>query len=113
MSYPPDPVEIGMRSSPSRAPVRTAEPEKFRKRPVVIEAMHYDGSPASQSAIVTWTHGVAEGFFDGEYHLVIHTLEGPMRASVGDWVIRGVAGEFYACKPDIFEATYEPAEASS
>jgi hypothetical protein len=40
------------------------------------------------------------------------TLEGDMRVSVGDWVIRGVQGEFYPCKPDIFEATYEPARAT-
>jgi len=40
----------------------------------------------------------------------IATLEGVMRADVGDWIIRGVAGEFYPCKPDIFAATYEPVE---
>lgn len=43
-------------------------------------------------------------------HLEIRTLEGTMRADVGDWIIKGVQGEFYPCKPDIFEATYEPAE---
>lgn len=44
-------------------------------------------------------------------HLTIRTLEGDMRADLGDYVIRGVAGEFYPCKPDIFEATYERMEA--
>jgi hypothetical protein len=39
--------------------------------------------------------------------LIIHTLEGDMRADIGDWIIRGVKGEFYPCKPDIFDATYE------
>ena len=43
-------------------------------------------------------------------HLLIGTLEGTMAAAPGDWVIKGVAGEFYPCKPDIFEATYEPVE---
>ena len=43
--------------------------------------------------------------------VAIPTLEGTMRAEIGDWIIRGVKGEFYPCKPDIFEATYEPADA--
>ncbi len=47
--------------------------------------------------------------FDG-YSLTIRTLEGVMRADIGDMIIRGVKGEFYPCKPDIFEATYEPAD---
>jgi hypothetical protein len=45
--------------------------------------------------------------------LAVYTLEGVMKASVGDWIIRGVKGELYPCKPDIFEATYEPAAVSS
>ena len=89
----------------------------FRKRPIVIEAMLYDGSEASQAAIVTWTQGRAVGWFGGtypdgdRYYLDIGTLEGRMRADIGDWVIKGVAGEFYPCKPDIFEATYEQVKA--
>jgi len=85
-----------------------AHVQQFRKKPVVIEAMQYDGSEESQRAIVNWTNGKAEGWVDTEYHLVIRTLEGNHRANAGDWIIRGVQGEFYPCKPDIFEETYEP-----
>jgi hypothetical protein len=84
--------------------------QKFRKKPVVIEAMQYDGSMESQREIVNWTRGRAQGFFDLDYHLVISTLEGDMRADAGDWIIKGVKGEFYPCKPDIFEQTYEAAK---
>jgi hypothetical protein len=76
--------------------------------------MLYDGSEASQAAIVTWTRGTASGWFGGEdadsgdrYYLRIETLEGTMTADSGDWIIKGVAGEFYPCKPGIFAATYE------
>lgn len=57
---------------------------KFRKRPVVVEAYQTDKE------------------------MIIHTLEGDMRANVGDWIITGLRGEQYPCKPDIFEKTYEP-----
>ena len=78
---------------------------KFRKRPVVIEA-------------VIWT---GDNFEEMEAHfgrplcmsngkLVIDTLEGTMTASVGDYIVKGVHGEFYPCKPDIFNLTYEKAE---
>lgn len=95
--------------------------DKFRKRPVVIEAMQWDGSYEVQQRIVTWSAEVegqeawgepkVSGWFDGDYYLACRTLEGEMRANVGDWIIRGVQGEFYPCKPAIFEATY--AEAGS
>lgn len=81
-------------------------PQKFRKKPVQIEAMQY-GRPEDQAAIINWTDGKASGWFDADYYLEIRTLEGPMRANLGDWIIRGVQGEFYPCKPDIFAATYE------
>ena len=48
--------------------------------------------------------------YEGREPLIIHTLEGDMTASPGDWIITGVRGETYACKPDIFEETYEPVE---
>lgn len=78
---------------------------RFRKRPVVIEAMCYDGKNAM--AILAWaqTPEISEDFCGGG--IEIPTLEGTMRADVGDWIIKGVKGEFYPCKPDIFEATYE------
>lgn len=105
---------MGRAARYSQAPPPGEEGEplmpRFRKKPVEIEAMQYDGTDESQRAIVNWTNGRAEGWIDHEYHLVIRTLEGDMRASSGDWVIRGVKGEFYPCKPDIFEATYDPVE---
>ena len=84
-------------------------PRKFRKKPVVIEAMQWDGSMQSQAEIVTWSDGKVEGWYDSDYFLSVKTLEGDMKAIKGDWIIRGVKGEYYPCKPDIFAATYEPA----
>lgn len=86
---------------------------KFRKKPVVIEAEQWtnkpDPFPSSLDAISAM--GCKFGFAaDGTADLIITTLEGTMRASVGDWIIKGVKGEFYPCKPDIFEKTYEPVE---
>lgn len=85
-------------------------PSRFRKKPVVIEAMLYPGlrELADALPVLAWldAHGVKHVHDKG---LVIQTLEGDMRADPGDWVIKGVQGEFYPCKPDIFEATYEPA----
>ena len=89
---------------------------KFRKKLVVIEAvqntrenMKSDHSPqwlkdAAIRETVTWGHGTGE--------LYIKTLEGVMTADPGDWIIRGVQGELYPCKPDIFAATYEAADDS-
>jgi hypothetical protein len=76
----------------------------FRKRPVVIEAVQL--TPLSLSEMEEFVGGDLE-FRGGE--VIIATLEGAMHASPGDWIIKGVQGEFYPCKPDIFEATYEPA----
>jgi len=81
---------------------------KFRKKPVVIEAFHFKDNPFS---VCRW----AEQFNDeirwkivgSGSCIIIQTLEGDMRADVGDWIIRGVQGEFYPCKPDIFDETYE------
>lgn len=90
---------------------------QFRKKPIVIEARQlntredlYDisewiqkerGSPIG--AINGWPDDI-------EIFLMIYTLEGEMMASKGDWVIRGINGEFYPCKPDVFEKTYERVE---
>lgn len=82
---------------------------KFRKKPVVIEAFQWDGM--DDAAFVTWSGEV--GFTDWQFEnggIIIPTLEGTMRADAGDYVIRGVKGEFYPCKPDIFAATHEPVE---
>jgi len=82
----------------------------FRKKPVVIEAMQYEGGKTT-SALLHWVrhHGTDIGIGFGGKHLTITTLEGEMRADIGDWIIKGVKGEFYPCKPDIFAATYEAA----
>lgn len=89
---------------------------KFRKKPVVIEARQFEtnnevGSP-NMDALVNWINQGkdAVGAWHNGTNIFIKTLEGEMRAEVKDWIIRGVKGEFYPCKPDIFEATYEPAE---
>jgi hypothetical protein len=89
---------------------------KYRKRPVVIDAVRFDGSESSMNDVVnelgdggfaaTGASGLV-GWRDGK--LIIKTLEGYHEASPGDWIIRGVKGEFYPCKPDIFEMTYEAA----
>lgn len=90
--------------------------KQYRKKPVVIEAVQFDGSSSSASAIDIW-------MTTGEYRepqvrtrdlrtINITTLEGVMRAEPGDWIIKGVVGEFYPCKPSIFEQTYEPEEAA-
>lgn len=79
------------------------QPQKFRKKPVEIEAMLYDGENDRQ--INQWSTRVLHKHPDGP--LEIHTLEGTMTADIGDWIIKGVQGEFYPCKPEIFEATYE------
>ena len=86
---------------------------KFRKKPVVIEAVQFTGEPSNFDDICRFLgkqqHGHREESYGPDAHILIHTLEGSMRADRDDWVIRGVQGEFYPCKPDIFAATYEPA----
>ncbi len=81
---------------------------KYRKKPVVIDAMLYDGGSESliEAAAFLGSYFIDSGS-NGE--IFIETLEGDIRASVGDWIIKGVEGEFYPCKPHIFDKTYEPA----
>ena len=82
---------------------------KYRKKPVVIEAVQIRGD--NDEELLKFLHDHVVPFeMVGDHALVIHTLEGDMRADPSDWVIRGVKGEFYPCKPDIFEATYEAVE---
>jgi len=77
---------------------------KYRKKPVEIEAILWSGSRHNQAEVEGFI-GEA-GYIKGQY-VNITTLEGDMKASPGDWIIKGIKGEFYPCKPDIFEATYE------
>ena len=80
----------------------------FRKKPVVIEAMQYDGT--NGEAIEAWSQSKVRALIDMNWnpYLSIETLEGTITGIDGDWIIRGVKGEYYPCKPDIFDATYEP-----
>jgi len=79
----------------------------FRKKPVVIEA--WRNVPGISDMFPDWMKaGSITASDDGSLNIV--TLEGVMRADPGDWIIRGVKGELYPCKPDIFAATYEPVD---
>lgn len=94
---------------------------KYRKKPVVIDAIQWTGEnlrevidftgkhPKWSEWFATWEDYEARVRADGGIFKII-TLEGTMEATPGDWIIRGVKGEHYPCKPDIFAATYEPAE---
>jgi hypothetical protein len=79
---------------------------KFVKKPIVVESCQFvDGlTPAELFAVV----GSLDKIDVSPEHILIDTLEGVMRADKGDWIIRGVKGEIYPCKPDIFAATYSP-----
>lgn len=82
---------------------------KYRKKPVVIEAIQWNGKNYAEIREFCGTHPQGHGHCwysvdDKEY---VSTLEGEMRASIGDYIIKGVNGEFYPRKPDIFEKTYE------
>ena len=92
---------------------------KYQKKPVVIEAVQYTGGEQNTVALIDWIKGVDSSTV---YHLVapqimreveaaggisIKTIEGTMIAQQGDWIIKGIKGEFYPCKPDIFAATYD------
>lgn len=99
---------------------------KFRKKPVVIEAVQWwpPGDPRHDPSMLThrkgnavdppdfrqvgdlWQFTTIRGMGDDIFH--VRTLEGDLRVSPGDWIITGVKGEKYPCKPNIFEATYEP-----
>ena len=78
----------------------------FRKKAVEVEALKFDGGNVTECEL--FCGGAAgQATYDGK-ELYIKTLEGRMHVSKGDWIIRGVQGEFYPCKPDIFDQTYEP-----
>lgn len=81
---------------------------KYRKKPVVIEAFKFDGDFMDSTGnyyVPEWILDTDYSFEEGE--LYIKTLEGWMHVSVGDYIIQGVQGEVYPCKPDIFSDTYE------
>ena len=93
---------------------------KFRKKPVIIDAIQFTGKESLDDVIkfmnpeelcgkreVNTIRSIIGHYIEKDEIIVIPTLEGDMIASKGDWIIRGVQGEYYPCKPDIFEATYE------
>lgn len=89
---------------------------KYRKKPVVIEAVQWDGNNQSEIAnfmgkMIRTKTSPEEDNPSGK--ITIETLEGDMTASIGDFIIKGVQGEFYPCKQDIFELTYEKVEDNS
>jgi hypothetical protein len=95
---------------------------RFRKKPVEVEAMRWDGSLESIRAICEWVNSPDRdddptiSYLTNNnqpYGVVVWTLEGEMKVAPGDWIIRGVKGEFYSCKPGIFALTYESALAAS
>lgn len=84
---------------------------KFRKKPVVIDAIRlptWEPSDAAVAAVHEFLDGCPDWSSDRDQGIAIRTLEGTMRADPGDWIIRGVKGEYYPCKHDIFVATYDP-----
>ena len=104
---------------------REIRPSKYKKKPVEIEAMHFEGSMMQLMDVYQWIERNTQGSFNplgsvvpasgvsidpATGFMIIATLEGVMQVKVGDWVIRGVEGEFYPCKPDIFAKTYELVE---
>lgn len=80
---------------------------KYRKKPVVIDAVQFDGTLDGAYRIQDIYHTIGVETSDKGVRLLILTLEGRMTAEQGDWIICGIKGELYPCKPDIFEATYE------
>lgn len=94
-------------------------PQKYRKLPVSVEALEWTGENLAEMerflgcGLITAPSYDGAGFlveYNQQMHLMIRTLEGDHRANVGDYVIKGIKGEFYPCKPDIFEATYSKVE---
>jgi len=90
---------------------------KFRKKPVVIEAVQYINTNREEIEAFVGKSLVQElesetaylaGIAPPSFSLIIPTLEGDHKAMPNDWIIKGIKGEFYPCKPDIFEMTYEP-----
>ena len=79
---------------------------KYKKKPVIIEAIQWTGNNYDEVKAFIGNNANQSGY----NNLHIFTLEGVMTASAGDYIIKGVKGEFYPCKPDIFNETYEPAE---
>jgi len=83
---------------------------KFRKRPLEVEAIQL--TKENRDEFLEWleTHKCPSTWYVAQQELGIYTLEGTLTVSDGDWVIKGIKGEFYPCKPDVFEETYDKIE---
>ena len=81
---------------------------RYRKKPAVIEAVQWRGN--NWDEILKWAGPTCTTLYRIDDRVQIWTLEGAMIAFPGDWIIRDVKGELYPCKPDVFDATYDPAE---
>lgn len=89
--------------------------KQYKKRPVVVSAMQFNGGWSGDGQLIAdWIGKDCEwnSLPNGQSQLTIFTLEGAMIATEGDYIIQGTQGEFYPCKPDIFEATYDALELS-
>ena len=93
--------------------------QRWRQKPVVVEAVQWDGTPEGATPIINWileNDGTANYYGPGKWdngeprasYIKVQTLEGRMLVGKSDWVIRGIKGGFYPCEPDIFERIYEP-----
>lgn len=83
---------------------------EYRKRPVKIKALKYTGTRESVAALIDFVgESLSIEFSDGWYpfNVMIKTLEGVMHVNIGDYIIKGIQGEFYPCAPSIFESTYD------
>ena len=102
-----------------------SEAQRYRKKPVEVEAVQFEGGPLNATQVIGWimaNGGVARWHEaspahdylgeDALEHLSLNTLHGTFRAMVGDWIVRGPSGDFWPVKPDIFAETYEAVESS-
>ena len=83
---------------------------RFRKKPIEVEATNWDGTVKDASRIIDWvlSGGGTARYHDGAADCIsVDTLDAVARVFPGDWMVRGIKGEFYPCKPDIFTVTYE------
>ena len=81
--------------------------KKYKTKPCVIEAIQWNGDNFDEIYKFTERKSRLESINNERFELIVNTLEGKMIASRGDYIIKGLRGKFYPCKPDIFEATYE------
>lgn len=110
--HPPRPISLSYylaKSDREHELEKALNVHNFRKKPIVIKAIQYTGKNIDDLLIWAGANNVRLEE-ETEPYIYIQTLEGSVMAAPGDWIIRGVSGEYYPCKPDIFAATYEPEE---